>query len=70
MARRRSTRPLVERSQRSSFLEEFRRIDGYGNNLANPEWGMAHSYYLRLVVSDYADGVSQPVRREPPERAG
>lgn len=42
------------------FPREFRRIDGYGNNEDNPEWGMTDSYYLRLAPAAYEDGVSEP----------
>ncbi len=39
---------------------EVRSIDGTGNNLDHPEWGSAGIEFVRLVDSDYADGVSQP----------
>ena len=42
------------------FPAEVRRIDGYGNNEYNPDWGTSHSYYLRLVPAAYEDGVSEP----------
>jgi peroxidase len=36
----------------------YRTIDGSGNNRDNPDWGAAHIQLLRLVPSDYADGIS------------
>ena len=40
--------------------EEFRAIDGRGNNIANPEWGSAEIPFLRRARADYADGASEP----------
>ena len=37
--------------------QEFRSIDGYGNNLANPEWGMAGGDIFRASPANYADGI-------------
>ncbi|MDF1860123.1 MAG: peroxidase family protein [Verrucomicrobiales bacterium] len=42
------------------FPEEFRTIDGFGNNEANPEWGAAEVPFLRKTTIDYADGVDSP----------
>lgn len=39
-------------------LNEYRTIDGSGNNLANPEWGQHDIQLLRDVPAAYADGVS------------
>ena len=36
----------------------YRTIDGSGNNRDNPDWGAADIQLLRLVPSDYADGIS------------
>jgi len=38
--------------------ERFRTIDGSGNNRSLPEMGAAHTPLIRLVDSDYADGIS------------
>ncbi|TWU30033.1 peroxidase family protein [Bythopirellula polymerisocia] len=38
---------------------ESRSIDGAGNNLENPELGIAGSQLLRVAGSDYADGISE-----------
>ena len=40
--------------------EEFRTIDGSGNNTENPEWGSTEIPFLRLTTVDYADGVDAP----------
>ncbi len=37
---------------------EFRSIDGSGNNLERPSMGAAHTQLFRAVTNDYADGVS------------
>jgi len=42
------------------FPEEFRTIDGFGNNQANPEWGAAVVPFLRLTTVGYSDGLSAP----------
>jgi len=39
--------------------EEFRTIDGSGNNLINTEIGATYTQLLRFVNSDYADGISE-----------
>lgn len=44
----------------------FRSIDGTGNNLANPYYGAADTQLLRLLPSDYADGISAPAGSERP----
>lgn len=41
-------------------LNDFRSIDGYNNNLDNPEWGQAGLPLLRLAAPAYADGTSAP----------
>jgi len=69
-ARRHSpTQPLQPRGDthrekrkapRSPLPIEIRSIDGSNNNTANPTWGMADIEFLRLVPSDYGDGVDSP----------
>ncbi len=39
---------------------EFRRIDGRGNNVANPAWGAAGAAFRRISEPYYADAVGQP----------
>ncbi len=38
----------------------FRSIDGFGNNLANPTWGQAQTSLLRKTSPAYQDGYSTP----------
>lgn len=42
-----------------------RSLDGSGNNLRHPDWGMANTPYLRVAPANYADGASQPVSGPP-----
>src|SRR6476619_7329096 len=35
-------------------------LDGTGNNVLHPDWGAARTELLRLVASQYADGISAP----------
>ncbi|MGE3817830.1 MAG: peroxidase family protein [Isosphaeraceae bacterium] len=44
----------------------FYRVDGTGNNLANPDWGSAGSNFLRLAAAAYADGLSSPAGSDLP----
>ncbi len=49
---------------------EFYSVDGSGNNLENPDWGSTDEQLVRLVESDYADGISVPSGEDrPSERA-
>lgn len=49
-----------------SFPEEFRTIDGFGNNLSEPEWGKAELPFLRLTTVDYEDGADSPSGEDRP----
>jgi hypothetical protein len=40
--------------------DEYRSIDGFGNNLAHPEWGSIQTNFARMAPVDYADGISIP----------
>ena len=52
------------------FPLETRTIDGAGNNLANPVWGMAETTTLRLASIAYEDGAGEPAGQDrPSERA-
>lgn len=42
------------------FPQEFRSIDGTGNNLAQPDLGAAGTPLLRRVANAYTDGISAP----------
>ena len=53
-------RPPGEEGSSFEFPSEYPRIDGYGNNLAAPERGMANSFFIRVVPPAYADGISEP----------
>ncbi len=52
--------------ERVEFPADVRRIDGVGNNLANPTWGSTHINFLRLTPADYADGASDPAGADRP----
>ncbi|WP_234994936.1 peroxidase family protein [Microbulbifer donghaiensis] len=41
-------------------FDQYRSIDGTGNNLTLPQLGSAHSPLLRLVTPAYSDGISLP----------
>ncbi|TWU47664.1 peroxidase family protein [Rubripirellula reticaptiva] len=45
---------------------EVRSIDGTGNNVENPELGSTDTALLRVVESDYADGISKPSGEDRP----
>lgn len=40
--------------------DEFRTIEGTGNNVMNPEWGSAEIPFLRLTPIAYGDGTDSP----------
>lgn len=48
--------------EESPFLQlnDFRSIDGFDNNVDNPEWGQAGMPLLRQSVPAYADGAGEP----------
>ncbi len=51
----------VKMGQRTiEFPDEFRTIDGTGNNLTHPEWGASEVPFLRRTTVDYADGEHEP----------
>ena len=39
---------------------EARSVDGSGNNMANPQWGMAGTQLLRLAPEAYGNGIDTP----------
>ena len=39
---------------------EARSVDGSGNNIANPQWGMAGTQLLRLAPEAYGNGIDTP----------
>jgi hypothetical protein len=48
-------------------VAEDRSIDGSGNNVANPQWGMAVTAYSRVSPPAYGDGIRAPSGAERPE---
>ncbi len=48
---------------------EHRALNGGGNNLANPSWGMAGTALLKLAPGSYEDGISTPPTSRPNARA-
>ncbi|MFG0243073.1 MAG: peroxidase family protein [Phycisphaerales bacterium JB054] len=48
------------------FPFDIRSIDGSGNNLAHSLWGAAGGEFIRIVPSDYGDGVSTPAGADRP----
>ncbi len=51
---------LLFPSMPARFPWEFRSIDGSGNNVMHPDWGMAGSELLRAADTAYADGSGTP----------
>ncbi|MCQ3811405.1 MAG: peroxidase family protein [Acidimicrobiia bacterium] len=43
-------------------------MDGLGNNLDHPTWGMAGTALLKLAPTSYADGISTPTILRPNAR--
>lgn len=50
----------------AAAAQEFRSIDGMGNNLSDLDWGAAGIQLRRQMAEDYADDVSAMVVRENP----
>lgn len=48
---------------------QHRALNGGGNNLANPSWGMAGTALLKLAPGSYEDGISTPPTSRPNARA-
>lgn len=42
----------------------FAPIDGFGNNLENPDWGSTDEQFIRIAEAAYADGLSEPARMD------
>lgn len=40
--------------------QDYRTIDGTGNNLSNPNWGGTGEELIRITSHAYADGISEP----------
>ena len=46
--------------QMTTLGQEYRTINGLGNNLSNPTFGEAETELLRLAPNAYDDGISIP----------
>ena len=66
LAAEEDTKLLVTSSSGSPF--EYRSMNGQGNNIYNPTWGMAGTALLKLAPTSYADGVSTPTASRPSPR--
>ncbi len=55
-----------ESSRPIAIPTENRSVNGSGNNLANPTWGMAQETTIRILGNAYADGYSTPAGAERP----
>jgi len=53
---------VADRSAQFPF--EFRTITGWGNNIANPQWGAARTSFIRRSPADYSDGWRAPAGSE------
>ena len=42
------------------FAQENRSLDGLGNNVDNPEWGSAQSFFRNYASNGFADLISEP----------
>ena len=54
------TRRSTSRSGPAQFPSEYRTMDGWANNIANPEWGAAAIQLRRETAIGYADGFGAP----------
>lgn len=63
---RRGDQPPPRPGDRAVFPRDVRTIDGSMNNVANPLWGAAHLEFVRVMASDYADGVGVPAGGDRP----
>lgn len=49
-----------------AVVADDRTIDGSGNNLTHPEWGMAGTNLLRITTPAYEDGIWMPAGADRP----
>jgi len=52
-------RPIIDVGA-AKFPDNFRSIDGSGNNGVHPDWGATNTAYLRLTGVGYGDGIESP----------
>lgn len=62
----RQTLPRVPELAIPAAPDEFRSIDGTGNNLADPLLGSAGQNLIRMADADYSDGIAEPAGAERP----
>lgn len=48
----------------TTSAQENRSFDGVGNNVANPEWGAADTYFRTFTTVTYSDGISEPAAQD------
>ena len=53
-------RPAPGQDQTANFPDEYRTVDGSGNNKIEIGWGATDSVLLRMSGNDYADGTDAP----------
>jgi Animal haem peroxidase len=53
--------PVIQSAGQSALPFEIQSLDGRGNNVQNPTWGLAGNDYSRVAAPRYADGRSAPV---------
>jgi len=57
---RRADLPPPRSGEQAVFPRDVRTIDGVGNNTMHPDWGATGIEFIRVVPTDYADGVGAP----------
>ncbi|MEE9452540.1 MAG: peroxidase family protein [Gammaproteobacteria bacterium] len=50
----------------SNLADEYRTIDGSGNNIDQENWGQAGELFIRTTPSDYGDGLNTPAGADRP----
>jgi hypothetical protein len=64
---RRIRRALLEQLEpRNLMAVAYAPIDGWGNNIAHPQWGSAEQQLMRMMPADYSDGISAPAGSDRP----
>ena len=60
------SKPNLEHLETRNLMavDTFAPIDGYGNNLENPEAGTVGEQFTRLAPAAYEDGLSEPARSD------
>ncbi|MGB0717289.1 MAG: peroxidase family protein [Phycisphaerae bacterium] len=63
---RQSQQPKDGKGNAARFPDEYRTIDGLGNNINNPSWGAAGTVFIRMAPPRYEDGNSVPAGQDRP----